>query len=481
MAIPLGSYVGNSPVSPNSRIYKHIVVTVRKTLGFILTANFLVFWSVPVFLQGWAYRTFLSRFVRPVYDLADKSPGLRKFAFRYIYSEEYLADYFATAIFFLAGLLVSLAVVFSWHIYFGTLPWWLIVAYYFSWVGFGGRSMGAAYTFAHREGHAAGGQLYRPWIRNRIGNFFENWVGFFYGGVPYNFSTTHILVHHRLNGGKGDTVYMWDIDRTSFGDLLLYVWRLFVHMTGWGGLRTFGKHRHVPQMDRAYRQLRKGMVLYWLVIPSAIVVLLLSTGGSPVSAGLFLFFIYFQALFGMAFFLVIINLGWHGFIESDADGKFIPSICSSTIIDGYDDSFGEDDHIAHHNFGRVSHDRLGDHQTTQHALWARHHAPVFKRLATMELGIYIFFKRFKKLAQHHYMDFSGDLDVDRIEEILRTRATRKEMDYEHYEFRYLPRLEATARKLVRNEVCENVRQAYVYQAHRDHNKLFVNSSDSPAP
>lgn len=476
MAIPLSSYAGDSPVTPNSWIYKHkhLIVTVRKTLGFILTANFLVFWSVPVFLQGWAYRSFLSRFVRPVYDLVDKSPRLRKFAFRYIYSEEYLVDYFATAIFFLAGFLVSLVVVFSWQIYFGTLPWWLIAAYYFSWVGFGGRSMGAAYTFAHREGHTASGHLYRPWIRNRIGNFFENWVGFFYGNIPYNFSTAHVLLHHRLNGGKGDPFYMWDIDRTRLGDMLLYVWRIFIQMTGWGGLRTFGKQRQIPQMDRAYRQLRKGIILYWLVIPTVIVVLLWSAGSSPVSIGLFLFFIYFQALFAMAFFLTIINVGFHGFIEFDADGKFIPCICSNTIVDGYDDSFGEDDHMAHHYFGQVTHDGLTEHQTTQHPLWARHHASVFRNLSILELGINIYFKRFRKLAQQHYLDFSGDLDVDRIEEILRTRATRKEMDYEHYEFRYLPQLEATARKLVRNEVCENVRQAYVYQAHRDHNKLFVN-------
>lgn len=473
MAISLSDRVSGLFVNPDTWTQKRngSVITVRKTLGFLLTVNFLVFWSGPIFLQGWTYKSFLHRFLRPIYDLLDKSPRLRKFAFQYIYCEEYRVDYFATAIFFLAGLLVSLVVVFSWQIYFGTLPWWLIAAYYFCWVGFGGRSMGTAYTFAHREGHAAGGGLYRPWVRKHLGNFFENWVGFFYGNVPYNFSTAHVLLHHRLNAGKGDPFYMWDIDRTRSGDILLYVWRIFVHMTGWGGLRAFAKQRDIPQMDRAHNQLRKGMILYWLMIPSVLVVLLLSTGSSFVSIGLFLFFIYFQALFAMAFFLTIINLGFHGFIEFDADGKFIPCICSSTIIDGADDSFGEDDHMAHHYFGQVSHDHLGDHQTAQQPLWARHHASVFRNLSSMELGIDIYFKRFRKLAQRHYLDFSGDLDVDQIERLLEIRASRKEIDYEHYEFRYLPQLEATVKKLVRNKICGNVQQAYVYQAHRNHGIL----------
>ena len=473
MPVPLTDNGSNLAATTDAWSQKHkdVIVAARKTLGFLLTANFLIFWSVPVFLQGWAYNSFLHRLIRPVYDLVDKSPAFRKFAFRHIYCDEYLVDYFATAIFFLAGLLVSLAVVFSWQIYFGTLPWWLIVAYYFSWAGFGGRSMGAAYTFAHREGHASGGRLYRPWIRKYIGNFFENWVGFFYGNVPHNFSTTHILLHHRLNAGKGDPFYMWDIDRTRLGDMLLYAWRIFIHMTGWGGLRTFGKQRQIPQMDRAYRLLRKGIILYWLVIPTAIIVLLFSTGSSPVSIGFFLFFIYFQALFAMAFFLTIINIGFHGFIEFDADGKFIPCICSSTIVDGYDDSFGENDHMAHHYFGQVTYDRLTEHQTTQHPLWARHHASVFRNLSIMELGIMIYFKKFRKLAHHHYLDFSGNLDVDQIERMLETRARRKEMDYEQYEFRYLPQLEARVKKLVRNKVCGNVQQAYVYQAHRNHGIL----------
>lgn len=34
--------------------------------------------------------------------------------------------------------------------------------------------MGAAYTFAHKEGHNP--MIYRKWLRGLTGNIFENWV-----------------------------------------------------------------------------------------------------------------------------------------------------------------------------------------------------------------------------------------------------------------------------------------------------------------
>ena len=454
-----------------SQEHRVIVIATRKVLGFVLTLNFLVLWALPIFLQGWAYNSFLHRFMRPIHDLADRSVRLRRFAFRYIYCEKYLVDYFASAVFFLIGFLASLTLVFYWQTTFGVLPWWVIAIYYFCWVGFGGRSMGIAYSFAHREGHAAGGGLYRPWLRKFAGNFFGNWVGSFYGNVPYNFSTAHILLHHRLNGGKGDSVYLWDIDRTRFSDVLLYVWRFFVYMTGWSSLNIFAGQRHIPALDRAYRQLRKGMIIYWVILPLVITAVLGIAGSSPVAVGTFLFFIYFQALTVMAFFLAVINIAQHGFIECDTDGRFIPHVCSSTILDGRDDVFGENDHIAHHYFGQVSHDLLADHQASQRRLWARHHASVFEKISIMELGICIVFRQFDKLAQRHYVDFSGDLTTQQISELLEMRAKRKEMNYADYEFDYLPNLKDTVSHLVRDAICTNEQQAYVYQAHRTQRNL----------
>jgi len=116
---------------------------------------------------------------------------------------------------------------------------WLIILYYFEWVGLGGRGMGCAYTFAHKEGHHRNGGIYKPWFANIFGNFWENWMGCWYGNVPNSFSTSHMFLHHHLNGGKGDTFYQFDLDRTSLNDLFLFLFRIFDHMIGTGSLRAF--------------------------------------------------------------------------------------------------------------------------------------------------------------------------------------------------------------------------------------------------
>ena len=442
---------------------RRLTIAARRTFGFLLTINFMVFWLTPIMVQGQLFRRFLKRWIRPVYDAVDRSAPLRAFAARHIYREPWQVDYFATAVFLLASTAVSLTMVFAWQIANGYLPWWLVAAYYFLWVGFGGRAMGAAYTFAHREGHA---RLYRPWMHRRIGNLFENRVGLFYGNVPHNFSTSHVLLHHRLNAGKGDSFYMWDIDRTKFGDLMLYHWRVFLYMTGWSSVAMFRRQREIPAMDKARHRLRRGMALYWLAAPALILGLLLATGSSFASAALFLVLVYFQPLFAMSSFMTILNIGFHGFIEFDRNGRLIPCVCSTAIVDGTDDTFGENDHMAHHDFGWISHDRLTAHQRSQRALWARHRASVFRNLSALELSAYVMLGRFRTLAEEHYFDFAGDAGVDEIAELLETRARRKEMDYVDYEFGYLPNLESTVDELVRSGKCKNANQAYIHQARR---------------
>ncbi len=444
------------------------LVALRKFLGTLLTLNFAVCWGAPVFIQGWLFHMGLHRIVRPVFSLLDRSPALRRFAATYIYRGAVHVDYFATAIFLTVGAAISLGTVFGWQICFGSLPWWLVAIYYFAWVGFGGRGMGAAYTFAHREGHVAAGRMYRPWIGRHIGNIFENRVGVWYGIVPHIFSTSHILLHHRLDGGKADPVYMWDLDRTKFSDLLLYQWRLFVYMTGFSSLWEFRRQRGVrPAIGRAYATLRRGMLIYWAFVPGAIVALLLATGSSVSSALVFLFLIYFQPLFAMSSFLALINLAQHAFLEYDAAGRNINHVTAITILEGHDDSFGEDDHLAHHYFPGVTHDRLPELQASQRREWARWHGAVFKRISIFEIAVLLQLGRIDRLIDHHYVDFSGELDRDELVALFTRRAQRREMSYEDYEFRYLPQLRERVRELVRRGVCENENRAYIYQAHHD--------------
>ena len=442
-------------------------VRLRRAAGVVLTINFAIFWLIPIAAQGQAFKLGLSRVLVPIYDRIDQSQTLRRFAEKWIYAKRVHVDYFARVLLLLLSTGVALSVVFAWQIANGSLPFWLILLYYFAWVGFGGRIMGAAYTFAHREGHRPGGRLYRPWIQKSVGNLCENWLGFFYGNVPYNFSTSHNLLHHRLNAGKGDPFYLWDLDRTSLSDFMLYQYRIFVYMTGWSSLKAFRPQLDSRLIAENYRLLRKGFVLYWGVVPTAIFSGLVLAGCTPLSSLAFLFFIYLQPLCAMSFFLGFINIGFHGLIEFDENGKHIECVASSTIIDGDDDSFGEDDHMAHHYFPAVEHDELAKHQSTQHAEWARHHATVFRELAIVELALFILIGQFKLLAEKHYVDYAGDLSSDEIARLLERRAKRKEMSYEEYEFSYLPDLRATAEDLVRRGVAPTLNEAYRYQAHHN--------------
>lgn len=286
--------------------------------------------------------------------------------------------------------------------------------------------------------------------------------------MPHIFSTAHILLHHRLNAGKADPVYMWDLDRTKFSDMLLYQWRYFVYTTGFSSLCEFRRQRDAhPAMRQAYAALRRGMLTYWAFVPGVIVALLLATGSSVTSSLVFLLFIYIQPFLAMSSFLALLNMAFHGFLEFDAAGRNIKQVTAITMLDGQDDSFGEDDHQAHHYFSAVTHDRLADLQRSQEHEWGRRHAAVFREGSVFEIAILLQFGRIDRLIDRYYVDFSGVLDREELIALFTRRAQRKEMSYEDYEFRYLPRLREKVRDLVKQGLFENEDRAYIFQAHHN--------------
>lgn len=194
--------------------------------------------------------------------------------------------------------------------------------------------MGAAYSLAHREGHTR--TLYQRWIRDSIGNLCENWLGLFYGNVPYSFTASHIAIHHKTNASAPDTFYMWDFNRTDIRGFVLFVTRIFLHMTGASSALFF----YVNKQQSNLQKTLSGMFKYWVLTPA---VCLLITR-SPA----FCFWVWFQPICMMTYFLALINIGFHAFIEFDTEGKHITCVNSSAIVGGDDDYFGEDNHMAHH-------------------------------------------------------------------------------------------------------------------------------------
>jgi hypothetical protein len=353
-------------------------------VGVLLTVNFVVFWALPIALQGMTWKFALRHVLGPVYDAIDQNSTLRWIGSTYIYSKPQHADFFAMSVIVTVWSLSWLALLFYTQLSTGYLPAWLIISYYFAWVGLGGRVMGAAYTFAHKEGHSA--TFYKKWIRNYIGNFFENWLGPFFGSVPHNFTTSHVVIHHRLNGAMGDTFYQWDLDRSSLHDFMLYMHRVLLHVSGLSSLKLF----RTNGFDTQHAKLLKGCGIYWVVLPVAILVVTRSVR--------FLFFIYLEPMLCMGYFLALLNFGFHGFIEFDERGQSIQCVNSTCIIEGEDDSYGEDDHLAHHYAITVYYRDLPAWQRTQIDEWKKFKASVFRKTSPPEMGVCLLFGLWDKLA-----------------------------------------------------------------------------------
>lgn len=293
-----------------------------------------------------------------------------------------------------------------------------------------------------RQGHHHG--LYKKWIRETVGHFFENCLGVFFGNVPWNFTTSHIFIHHKLDGGIGDTFYEWDFDRSSLPDFMLYVHRVFLHMVGYSSIKLF----HAQGMKSKADLLQRGVCYYW-----GTAVAILAITRSP----WFLFWIYLEPLLCMSYFLALINIGFHGFIEYDEKGQSVPSVNSSTIVEGEDDFFGEDDHMAHHYHTGVYYRDLAAHQSTKVEEFARTKASVFKQLSIVELSIFILLGLWDKLADH-YVDYSGRMTRDEIKALLKVRAQRLETSYEKYS-EYLANPTLEARKTLAAEITSSAAAA----------------------
>lgn len=66
---------------------------------------------------------------------------------------------------------------------------------------------------------------------------------------------------------------------------------------------------------------------------------------------------------------------------------------STTILDGMDDYFGEDDHMAHHYSPQTWYTKLDEYQAKMHANFVKFHGSVFKEVSIVELGCLVVFNQ----------------------------------------------------------------------------------------
>ena len=135
-----------SPPPLRSRLLRYA----HQVSGVILVVNFIVFWAVPIFVQGQAFHLGLKHVLVPVYNALDRSAALRRFAAAYVYSRPQYADFAATALLTCVSSLGALGYALHYQRAHGCLPWQLVAAYNFLWVGFGGQDCHlAAQTTVH--------------------------------------------------------------------------------------------------------------------------------------------------------------------------------------------------------------------------------------------------------------------------------------------------------------------------------------------
>lgn len=165
------------------------------------------------------------------------------------------------------------------------------------------------------------------------------------------------------------------------------------------------------------------MLIYWLIFPSA----LLLVTKSPA----FLYYIWLQPLFCMTYFIAFMNFAYHGFVEFDKAGHHIWCVNSTTILEGDDDYFGEDDHMAHHYATAVYHRDLPEYRSGKVEDFKEHHGSVFRKLSIVELALFILLKDWGRLADH-YVDYTGKLSRAEIMKMLEVRAKCKDMTNQEY-------------------------------------------------
>ena len=85
---------------------------------------------------------------------------------------------------------------------------------------------------------------------------------------------------------------------------MLYVWRVCLHTSGYSSIAYFQNQKQ----DIQYNLLMNGIIIYWLL---ALILL------GVTKSFKFIFFIYIQPFLCMTFFLAVINIGFHGFLEFD--------------------------------------------------------------------------------------------------------------------------------------------------------------------
>merc|ERR1712232_85786 len=219
------------------------------------------------------------------------------------------------------GVLVPLMFfAFAWRVYqVGHVELWALYVYHVLRIGPFFLNFAFVYTLCHKEGHSHAGLFQKPYNNYTIlRNWFNWWVGLFYGVLPATFAYGHSINHHKYNNGPLDVVTTSDKPRDSFANWVAYLPRWFLYACNFSTILQFASEGN-------WKVVKK---VTWGTVYSFVWV-----GICAKSLGWFfaigvVVFPFFEA----GLLLAAVNWSWHAFINpDDPEDEFVQSI---TILDG---------------------------------------------------------------------------------------------------------------------------------------------------
>lgn len=224
----------------------------------------------------------------------------------------------------------------AWRVYTTrTVELWLCYIYHVLRIGPFFMNFAFVYTLCHKEGHSRTGLFKQPYNSSTImRNWFNWWVGMFYGVLPATFAYGHSINHHRYNNGPKDVVTTSDKPRDSFANWVAYLPRWFLYACNATTIVQFAVEDNMKVVVK----------VIWGTLYSVAWVYLCAWKLGWLFALGYVVFPFFEA----GILLAAVNWSWHAFIDPlDPENEYVQSI---TIFDGSVNVLNEDAHVVHHQY-----------------------------------------------------------------------------------------------------------------------------------
>jgi len=283
---------------------------------------------------------------------------------------------------------------FEWHIFF---------LYHLFRIGPRFRFFAYIHVLVHKEGHDHKG-LFKS-VFSFLNKWYIQWVlGPFYGQVPYSYRAGHNKIHHRYDNGPEDIHTNIDLDRTKLFSFIQYIPRFFLYWTGLSPIVSFWYRKEWKFL----KWQASGTLFYFLIVVMSWVFL---DWKFAVAYNLY-------PLYESTIFFSGISYMWHCFVEpTDPDNQYINSV---TILNGRDNIYNEDFHVAHHTEPTLHWSDYEGHYYTNIHYFKKYQATIFQDTEEGEMLYWMLAGKWDIMAEH-FVDLNDKLTTEEKKQLILMR------------------------------------------------------------